>query len=266
MSYLGRQVRLNRIMSARPNRLLDITVDHAIARGVIPGLENIASLIARLIEGKPDAITMHKGIAESCFMPYAGQIPLIIKCSSYSPFHHSFDTPITSVEEAVRLGADGVSIGVIVGDSRQPEALTNLGTFVREARLMGMPTIAHIYPNGDLIPDDQRTSVENVQYAARVAAEVGIDIVKTLYTGSSESFARVVESCPALVVAAGGIEAEDARGFLQKARDVIDAGGAGFACGRFVWNYRDPLRLINALKHVIHHDGSVDRAMAILEG
>src|SRR5262245_8666412 len=115
MSELGRRVRLNRIMSAHPKRLLDITADHAIARGVIPGLENIADLIARMIQGKPDAITMHKGIAESCFMPYAGQIPMIIKCSSYSPFHHSYDTLITSVDEAVQLGADAVAIGVIVG-------------------------------------------------------------------------------------------------------------------------------------------------------
>ena len=69
-----------------------------------------------------------------------------------------------------------------------------------------------------------------------------------------------------MVVAAGGIEAENARGFLQKARAVIDAGGAGFACGRFVWNYSDPVRLITALKHVIYHDGSVDSAVAILEG
>ena len=252
MSHLGHQIRMNRLMGHRFNRLLDITVDHGIARGVLPGLEDIAGAIARMVAAKPDAITMHKGIAESCLMPYAGQIPLIIKCSSFSPFHPSYDTMITTVEEALRLGADAVSIGVIVGDPRQSEALTNLGAFVKEARLLGMPTVAHIYPRGSLIPESERASPEHVRYAARVAAEVGIDIIKTTYTGSAESFARVVEACPALVVAAGGVEAQDARTFLQKTHDVIEAGGAGLACGRFVWGHPDPVSLIRALKHIIH--------------
>ena len=265
MSDLGREVRLKRLMSHRFNRLLDVTADHAIARGVLPGLEDIAGAIDRLIEGRPDAITMHKGIAESCFVPYAGEVALIIKCSSFSPFHPAYDTMITSVEEAVRLGADAVSLGVIVGDARQPEALTNLGMFVKEARLLGMPTVAHIYPRGSLIPEGERASVEHVRYAARVAAEVGIDIIKTTYTGSVESFAEVIEACPAPVVAAGGVESQDARTFLQKARDVIDAGGAGLACGRFVWGYPDAARLIQARKHNIHQDGSVASAVEMLE-
>lgn len=265
MSSIGHQIRLKRLMSRRPNRLLDVTVDHAIARGVIHGLEKIADVIACMVQGEPDAITMHKGIAESCFGPYTGKVSLVIKCSSYSPFHETYDTMVTRVEEAVALGADAVAIGVIIGDSLQPQALSQLGTFVKDARTLGMPTIAHIYPKGDLIPKNEQTSVENVRYAARVAAELGIDIVKTLYTGSPESFAQVIEASPALVVAAGGVEAKDVGEFLQKARDVVDAGGAGLACGRFVWDYVDPPRLIRALKHIIHEDGSVDDAVAMLE-
>ena len=79
MSNLGREVRLNRLMRHQQGRFLDITVDHGIARGVIPGLEDIHGLIRMMLEGQPDAITMQKGIAESCFEPYAGKIPLVIK-------------------------------------------------------------------------------------------------------------------------------------------------------------------------------------------
>ena len=172
---------------------------------------------------------------------------------------------ITTVEEAVRLGADAVSIGIIIGSTRQAEQISQAGVFVREARMMGMPTVAHIYPRGELIPEEEHTSMEQVRYAVRVGAEIGIDIIKTLYTGSAESFSKVVEACPAYVVAAGGVEASDGRSFLNKAKEVVDAGGAGLACGRFVWNYTNTPALVCALKHIIHEDGTVAEACKLLE-
>lgn len=266
MTALGKSIRMNRLMARAPGRLLDITIDHGIARGVLPGLEDIASLTGRIAATKPDAVTMQKGIAETCFAPCAGQVPLIIKCSSYSPFHRDFDAMTASVAEAARLGADAVAIGIIVGSARQPEALTLLGDFVAEARRHGLPTVAHIYPRGELIPKNERYSMRQVRYAVRVGAELGVDFIKTHYTGSVESFADVVRASPAYVLAAGGVTAEHAPAFLRQARDVIDAGAAGLACGRFVWTHPDMPRLIRALKHIIHADGSADAAIAILEG
>ena len=265
MTHLGKEIRLQRLMQYRRGRFLDITVDHGIARGVLPGLENIEALLGKIVETQPDALTMQKGIAEKAFLPYAGLVPLVIKCSSYSPYHYSYDTMITSVEEAVQLGADAVAIGVIVGSERQPEALNHLGTFVRDARRYGVPTVAHIYPRGELIPKDEHYQVDAVQYATRLGAEIGVDIIKTHYTGSPESFAKVVEATPAWVVASGGVEAKDAASFLQKARDVVDAGAAGLACGRFVWTHPEMDKLIVALKHILHNDGSVAEAISLME-
>jgi len=264
MTSLGKQVRLNRLLNKESHKLLAITLDHAIARGVLPGLEDVAGGLQAVMQGKPDAVTLHKGIAEQCFSPYAGQVGLIIKCSSFSPFHKSFDALVTQVDEAVRIGADGAAIGLIVGDSRQPEALSVVGKFVREAELAGLPVIGHIYPRGDLISESERATVENVSYAARVGAELGIAIIKTTYTGSTESFARVVEACPALVVAAGGIDSRTVQEYLQKTRDVMDSGALGVAYGRFVWGYKDPPSLIRGLKAIIHEGRSVDEALEII--
>ncbi len=264
MSALGFAIRARRLMSRRPGRLLDITVDHGIARGLLPSLEDAASLIARIVVTAPDAITLQKGIAEKCFLPHAGQVPLILKCSSYSPFHRDFDAMTATVAEAAALGADAAAMGVIIGGARQSEALTLLGGFVREARQCGLPTVAHIYPRGELIPEHEHYQTEQVRYAARVGAELGVDFIKTHYTGSAESFAKVVEASPALVLAAGGVSADDGPAFLRQARAVMDAGAAGLACGRFVWTYRDMPRLMRALKHIIHDDCSAESAIALL--
>ena len=216
MSTLGKTIRMKRLLNNTSGKLLDITLDHAIARGVLPGMIRVDETLSAVMQGGPDAVTMHKGIAEKCFRPYAGQCGLIIKCSSFSPFHKTFDTWVTEIDEAVRLGADAVSMGVIIGDDRQPEALHSFGQFVRQAELAGMPVITHIYPRGNLIPPEERLSVENIRYAARVGAELGADIVKTEYTGSPESFHEVVEACPAMLVAAGGVDAKTDEDFLRK--------------------------------------------------
>ena len=119
--YLGKVIRLGRLFNGESGRLLAITLDHAIARGVLSGLVDVESAMASVAAGRPDAITLQKGIASKIFSPdYAADgISLIVKATSYSPFHPMLDTPTATVEEAVRLGADAISVGMLVGGANQ---------------------------------------------------------------------------------------------------------------------------------------------------
>jgi class I fructose-bisphosphate aldolase len=95
--------------------------------------------------------------------------------------------------------------------------------------------------------------------------ELGVDIVKTFYTGSAETFARVVEiAAPALVVAAGGPRLETDADVLQMAWGVVQAGAAGLTFGRNVWQSADPPAMVRALKQILHHGASVGEALAQL--
>lgn len=121
--FLGKQVRLNRLTNQKSGKFVAITMDHAISRGVLPGLVNIEETLRKVAEGKPDAMTLQKGIAASLYAPYAGKIPLILKATAFAPYHFTYDTPLADVEEAVRLGADAISVGVIVGGPEQAAQL-----------------------------------------------------------------------------------------------------------------------------------------------
>lgn len=264
MSFLGKDIRLNRLLNRESGHLLAITVDHSIARGIFEGLVPIRQTINKIVAGNPDSLTMHKGIAQNCFAPYAGKTALIMKCSSFSPYLPSTDTVTADVDEAVRLGADAISMGLILGGEYQNEQVYQLGKMTKAAESVGMPVVAHIYPKGEFIPMDKRASYENLRYCVRLGAELGVDIVKTTYSGSLESFAKVVEACPTRVVAAGGDNFADTRGFLQQTRDLIDAGAAGVTYGRGVWEYKDPTKMVQALGCIVNKNGSVDDAMAIL--
>ena len=261
--YLGKAIRLGRLFNDGSGRLLAITLDHAIARGVLPGLVDVESAVASVAAGQPDAITLQKGIAARVFSPdYAADgISLIVKATSYSPYHPTLDTPTATVEEALRLGAEAISVGMLVGEPNQAQQLTHLSSVAREAEALGLPLAAHIYPRGEGLKGDLK-SAENVQYAVRAGAEVGVDVIKTEYTGSTETFAEVVlAASPAKVVLAGGSPGGELRDYFQMTADALAAGAAGFTYGRFVWQHPRPDLVVEALRLMVHQDKNVDDAL-----
>jgi DhnA family fructose-bisphosphate aldolase class Ia len=265
MSSLGKAVRLERLQNHRSGRILTVALDHAPSYGVLPGLENIETAIERVAAGAPDAIMLMKGTAEMCYYPYAGLIPLILKSSTLSIWHSERDVQVSSLEDAVQLGADAIAMAVTIGSAQQPAILSHLAALVREAERLGMPVIAHAYPNGELVPHDERYTVEQVGYAARLVMELGVDIIKTFYTGSTESFARVVEiAAPAMVVAAGGPRLATDVDALRMAYDVVQAGAAGITFGRNIWQSSETTGMIAALKQILHEERSVDEALGAL--
>lgn len=267
MTSLGKAVHIGRLRNPASGRIFTVALDHAPSYGVLAGLEDISAALLRVCQGGPDAVLLMKGTAERCFAPYAGRIALIMKCSTLSPYHPNHDVWVTSVEDALRLGADAIAMAMTVGSEQQAEILKSVAGLVREAERVGLPVIVHAYPNGDLVPPQERYTAERVTYAARLAMEVGVDIVKTFYTGSTESFAKVVQvAAPALVVAAGGAKLETERDALQMAANVVQAGAAGITFGRNIWQCSDTPAMVRAFKRIVHEGASVDQALAGLAG
>jgi class I fructose-bisphosphate aldolase len=265
MSSVGKEVRLRRLLH-NTNTSVSVAFDHAISWGVIPGIENIRSVISDLAEVGPDSFTILKGTALRCYEEYLGRIPFILKATSFSPFHPAYDTPLATVEEAMRLGADAISIGTTVGGENQPELLRNLGEAVRIADHYGLPTVTHIYPKGEGIPLEDRYKMEHVVYAARIAAELGVDIIKTSYTGSPETFRKVIEAAaPSRVVISGGPKSSSLREFFSMTRDGMDVGAVGVTYGRNIWQGEKPKAILKALLAMVHDKASVDAALQIVE-
>ena len=263
---LGKEIRLARLFNPRSGRFLGITMDHTIPHGVLPGLERIGQKLGEVVEGKPDAVTLQKGIAEKCFGPFAGRVGLIVKCTSYSPYHKTKDVPVAEVEEVVRLGATAAAVGCFVCGTFQDQQLEQLGRYAREARRFGMPLVAHIYPRGEHLKPDEYHEWKHVAYAVRCGSELGVDVIKTLYTGSAESFSRVVEASTVPVVVAGGVSEDGDVGlFLRQTQEALEAGAKGVAYGRRVWQSAHPALLIEALRQVLHEGIPADEAAARLE-
>jgi DhnA family fructose-bisphosphate aldolase class Ia len=168
---------------------------------------------------------------------------------------------VATVEEALKMGADGVSIHVNVGAEDESHMLYTLGEVSRHCQEWGMPLLAMMYPRGKKIKDEY--SEEYIAHAARVGAELGADIVKTNYTGDPDSFSRVVEGCPVPVVIAGGPKVESELDLLRMVEGAISSGARGVAIGRNVFQHDSPALITRRICGVVHKKLEAEEALAI---
>ena len=265
MAMLGKAVRMHRLVHPKSNKMMAITVDHSISRGIMQGLIHIQDTIDKIVAGEPQAITMTKGIAEQCFWKHAGKVSLLLKCSSYSPVAPTCDTEFGDVEEGLRMGADGISIGAMVLGNYQGMQFEAIGRLAKQCMSFGMPLIGHIYPKGESVAPADHTKWENIAYGVRAGAELGVDIIKTTYTGDPKTMAKVVEVCPARVAIQGGNACKTIEDYMSMTFDAIHkANVGGVVFGRFVWSYPDITSLIKALGSIIHEGATPKQAMEML--
>ncbi|MGM0454286.1 MAG: 2-amino-3,7-dideoxy-D-threo-hept-6-ulosonate synthase [Thermodesulfobacteriota bacterium] len=265
MTIVGKQIRMERIMDRNKRKTILVPLDHGVTVGPIHGIKDIRSAVDEVAEGGANAIIEHKGLVGAGHRKSGTDIGLIVHLSastSLSPYPHA-KTLVCSVEEALKLGADAVSIHVNIGDNQEKEMLNDFGRVAYEARTWGMPLVAMVYPRGDQIKDEYDVSV--VKHAARVGSEMGADIVKVSYTGSPESFREVVDGATVPVVIAGGAKMGSDIEILEMVKGAMTAGGAGVSIGRNVFQHDRPSKLVKAMAAIIHRDASVEEAQQFLQ-
>lgn len=259
--YIGKSIRIERIMNRENGRTIIIPMDHGLTVGPIKGIENnLGEIVNKVALGGANAVLGHIGIPLYAHRGYGPDIGLILHISgstSLSPMSN-YKVLVNTVLEAVKLGADGVSLHVNIGTKSDPEMLEMLGSVSRECREYGMPLLAMMYPRGENIDDEY--DVEVVKITARVAAELGVDIVKTNWTGDPDSFKEVVKGCMAPVIIAGG-EKTGIKGILDITKQSIEVGGAGVAYGRNVFQADDPTKVVRALYLIVNKNYDVDEAI-----
>lgn len=256
----GKKRRLRRIFEM-DNKTVIVPMDHGVTIGPVEGLLNMQNMIDKLLDGDVDAVVINRGIAKNVDTAHAGLIVHLSGITVHCPDPNN-KVQIGSVADAVRLGADAVSVHVNVGAKQEAQMLSILGEVACECDDFGMPLLAMMYPRGPNIKDPH--AVDVVAHAARLGAELGADIIKTNYTGDPETFKMVVDSCPVPVIIAGGPKAETPRDVLQMVKDSVTAGGAGLSIGRNVFQHEDPTKMVKALSAIVHHGRSVSDALKIL--
>jgi fructose-bisphosphate aldolase, class I len=260
---LAKRIRLNRLFAHPSGRLCSVAVDHFVGyqKGLPEGLTNVPQTIASLVEGKPDAITMLKGMAKSAWEPFAGRVPLIIQSITFT----ADDTVIENLaqpEEVLRLGADALAVSIGVRGPNEGKFLGILARMVEGADRIGLPVIAHIYPRDFSAGARIVFDPENILWAVRCGLECGADVIKVPFTGDAASYRDIVSTCPVPLVAAGGPRCDTLREALALMSKVVESGARGATIGRNIWGTSDPTRALIAFRGVIHEGLTPEAALA----
>ena len=281
---LGKRVRLHRMMYEHGpgnGHLLILPIDQGMEHGPVdffpnPGSEDPDFQFRLAKEGGFSGIALHLGLAEKYAKKYAGSVPIVLKINGKTriPPDDNALSPMTgSVEDAVRIGADAIGYTLYVGSPNQVADFTQFRQVKKEAERYGMPIIVWSYPRGSAIAKKGgRDSLYAVDYAARVANELGADIVKlnvpeddpesrsdqpapydSLELNYEERVRKVIKSAGRTkVLFSGGSKISD-EDLLHRARVCLEQGATGLIFGRNVWQreWEDALDITKQLKELM---------------
>ena len=277
----GKRARLRRLLfefGPGNGTLMLLPIDQGIEHGPRDFFPNPASKdpeyqFRLAAEAGYSALACQIGMAEKYYPDYAGQVPLILKVNGKTdvpPSDDAFSTTNSSVEDAVRVGADAVGYTLYVGSPRQDQDLLQLRQVRQDCDRFGMPLVIWAYPRGAALDaKGGQSTFYAIDYAARMAMEMGADVVKLnmpkidpekdkltpapyneMEVSQEEAIRQCVESAGrALVVLSGGSKISDEK-VLEQTRFVMQAGGSGVIYGRNVWQreWSEALEIIEQIK------------------
>ncbi|MEU8622539.1 2-amino-3,7-dideoxy-D-threo-hept-6-ulosonate synthase [Streptomyces sp. NPDC048623] len=246
----GLDVRLARLSRHRAGRFLFVPMDHSVADGPITTAAGFNELVRTVADNGADAIVVHKGRARAVDPRLLAGCGLIVHLSASTPHAPDGDAKILvgDVAEAVRAGADAVSVHVNIGSDTEAAQLADLGTVARACQEWNLPLLAMIYPRGPRISDPHVPAL--LSHVVNIAADLGATLVKTTWATPAERMAEVTESCPIPVLVAGG--PSEAGGLADYAATALDAGCRGLAVGRRVFHSADPGAAVREVAAVVH--------------
>jgi class I fructose-bisphosphate aldolase len=285
---LGKRVRLNRLLykyGPANGTLLFLPIDQGLEHGPVDFFANPDSVdpsfqLRLAKEGGYSGIVFHIGLAEKYMRDFAGEVPLILKLNGKTNIpkdDYAFSPQTASVEDAVRLGADAVGYTLYVGSPAQGEDMEQFAEIREECERLGMPLIMWAYPRGAAIETKGgRDSLYAVDYAARVACELGADLVKLnlpqydeakskdlpkpydkMKLDPQQAMEKVVKSAGrTMVLVSGGSKISD-EDLLDKVKISLEAGVTGLIFGRNMWqrNLDDALKLTEKIKRIMSEYG-----------
>ena len=250
----------------RDEKVLILAYDHGLEHGPrdfdpVPATTDPEVVFDVATHDAVTALAVQKGIAEGYYPSYEDDVTLLAKLNGTSEMWSGEpDSSVNcTVEYAAELGAEAVGFTVYGGSNRETEMTEEFRAIQEAARAHDMGVVMWSYPRGQGLRDASTPST--IAYAARLGLELGADISKVKYPGSQEAMEWAVQCAAGTkVVMSGGSKTSD-RAFLENVESSMNAGAAGLAVGRNVFQRENPGDLLDALELVIYEEATTQEAL-----
>lgn len=266
MTQLARQRRWNRLLDPRSDKALIVPIDHGLTLGPIDGLRSPEEILDWLAPDVATGVILHKGMAERL-----GGIPgcgMMMHLNGSMSVDEAPDLKymLTSVEAAIRLGADGVSVQTNFTPGSASHNLRMLGAVVDDAHAFGLPVLAMVYDKLGA----QGAGLASQRHFMRAAVELGVDALKVLAPANLDQIPELIEGVQThtpVLFAGGPLMSEQQ--LLELGAAIVDAGASGMCVGRNVFQRPDPRatlkRLLACLRHDAHQPHGATLTLAAAE-
>ncbi len=253
----GLKNRISSIIKPADGRAVMLAVDHGYFLGPTERLEVPKTTIRPLLK-YCDSLMVTRGVLRTS-VEASYPVPIVLRVSggpSVIGEDLSNEEITVSIKDAIRVNASALAMSIFVGSKNEKQTIVNLGNLVNEAEEYGIPVLAVTAVGKEMTRDARYLSL-----ACRIAAEQGAHIVKTYYC---KDFEKVVNSCPAPIIIAGGKKIPE-REALELTYNAIQAGAVGVDMGRNIWQSDNPVPMIRAVRAIVHGHANVDQAYDIFE-
>jgi 2-amino-4,5-dihydroxy-6-oxo-7-(phosphonooxy)heptanoate synthase len=245
-----RSLRIRRL--CRDTGLLAVALDHSTTDGSIVRSHSLDALIGDLAGNGADAVILHQGALRHVDPRWFVSMSLVVHLSASTVVAPDPDDKVLvgSVESAIRLGADAVSVQLNLGSATEPGQLRALAKVARACDRWQIPLVAMTYPRGPKVANPR--DPELVAHAVAVAVDLGADVVKTVCPSPVEELDSITRRCPVPLLVAGGPVRATANEVLADVENAMRFGAAGVAIGRNIFEAAQPGAMTRKIADVVH--------------
>lgn len=256
------QRRLGRIFG-NDGKTLIVAMDGSPVLGPVSGMQCVEKTLNAIVEGGADAVLATYGIAQR-YVEIIKNLGLILRCDGgvSSVEDNTKWRLLYDAQDALRLGADAVACNAFPRSSGESITLGYLSDLVTSSAPWNMPVLAEALTGG-FTDEPEHRSADAIAFATRAASELGASFIKTTYTGTPESFKKVINSSYLPVVVLGG-SAGNPEEFLRRISEAMSVGASGVAVGRQIWQHPNPSAMTKALAAIVHNTLSLEKSIDLI--
>ena len=269
MSDTGKTIRLKRIFDENGKAVITAPVHNMTSVDSFPGQIDVCKSIAESVAGGATAQVISKGFLKKCAPGWNGSIGILNYMFTYAALSPKpiQQVAITTVEETLRLGADGICFFVGLATEDDPYVIEMIGKISEECDKYGLVLVCEAeFPGfyGSMQKNLEKYGFKYLKFTGRLCSELGADLISTNWPGSIEKFKELVDYVKIPVLINGGPKIAE-KDFLKMVKDSVKGGSSGCLVGRNLTEAKSTQKLTKATSMIIREGKTVEEVIKFLD-